>query len=165
MKVLNLQCGNRHSFEGWFRSDDDYSTQLERGHIECPMCADHAISKLPSAPRLNLHSSRGSGEAPAQAEASAAPSTEASAAHSQTVNAPTAADLQAAWLRTVRHLMANTEDVGPRFAEEARRIHYGEEPNRGIRGQATPQERQALQEEGIETMSVPVPEALKGSVQ
>jgi hypothetical protein len=61
--------------------------------------------------------------------------------------------------------MANTEDVGDRFAEAARRIHYGEEPQRGIRGLATPEERHALLDEGIETMSIPVPAALKGPVQ
>jgi hypothetical protein len=61
--------------------------------------------------------------------------------------------------------MANTEDVGENFAEEARRIHYGEKPARGIRGQATPEERAALQEDGIETLSIPVPAALKGPVQ
>ena len=65
----------------------------------------------------------------------------------------------------MRHLLAHTEDVGERFAEEARRIHYGEEPHRGIRGQATPEERLALRDEGIETMSIPLPVALKGPVQ
>ena len=61
--------------------------------------------------------------------------------------------------------MANTEDVGQRFAEEARRIHYGESPQRGIRGHATPEEREALSDEGIETMAIPVPRALDGPVQ
>ena len=75
------------------------------------------------------------------------------------------ADLQAAWLQTVRHLMDNTEDVGNHFAEQARRMHYGEEPQRGIRGQASPEERDALRDEGIETLSIPVPAALKGPVQ
>ena len=74
-------------------------------------------------------------------------------------------DLQAAWLQTVRELMAKTEDVGERFATEARRIHYGETAQRGIRGQATAQERAALQDEGIETVTVPMPAALKGPVQ
>jgi hypothetical protein len=73
--------------------------------------------------------------------------------------------MQAAWLATVRHMMANTEDVGPRFAEEARRIHYGEKPQRGIRGQASPDEREALREEGIETLAVPVPRGLEGPLQ
>ena len=61
--------------------------------------------------------------------------------------------------------MAQTEDVGPRFAEEARRIHYGESPHRGIRGQATPEQREALQEEGIETVAIPVPRVLEGPLQ
>jgi hypothetical protein len=76
-----------------------------------------------------------------------------------------AADLQAAWLQAVRHLVENTEDVGPRFTEEARRIHYGETAPRGIRGQATPGEREALREEGIEVMSLPLPRALEGPLQ
>jgi hypothetical protein len=69
------------------------------------------------------------------------------------------------WLHAVRYAMAHTEDVGERFAEEARRIHYGEIASRGIRGQATPQEREALHEEGIEVLSLPIPAALKGPVQ
>lgn len=75
------------------------------------------------------------------------------------------ADLQALWMQAVRHLMAHTEDVGERFAEEARRIHYGESPQRGIRGQTTPDQREALADEGIEVVSIPVPLALKGPVQ
>ena len=147
MKVLNLRCANGHGFEGWFASDDDFMDQNGRALIECPLCADKLISRLPSAPRLNLSGAR---EA-APAGKNPAP--------------PQAADLQAAWLGAVRKLMASTEDVGPRFAEEARRIHYGEKPQRGIRGQATSEEREALQEEGIETMSIPVPRALEGPVQ
>lgn len=148
MKVLNLRCANGHGFEGWFASDEDFMDQNGRGLIECPLCADKILSRLPSAPRLNLSGAREPAVPPA------APSA-----------APQVADLQAAWLQTVRHLMANTEDVGERFAEEARRIHYGELPTRGIRGQATPEERAALQDEGIETMAIPVPRALKGPVQ
>jgi len=76
-----------------------------------------------------------------------------------------ATDLQAAWMHAVRQLMDKTEDVGDRFAEKARRIHYGEETERGIRGQATAEEREALREEGIETMAIPIPLALKGPLQ
>ena len=141
MKVLNLRCTNGHGFEGWFASDDDFMAQNGSGRIECPLCADKVISRLPSAPRLNLSGA------------------------SEPVAKPQAADLQAAWLKTVRELVARTEDVGDRFAEEARRIHYGEEAARGIRGHATSEERAALQEEGIETMSIPLPAALKGPVQ
>jgi len=149
MKVLNLRCANGHGFEGWFASDEDFMGQNGRGLIECPLCADKVVTRLPAAPRLNLSGAR---------EPQVLPDTK------PTVDARPA-DLQAAWLQTVRHLMANTEDVGERFAEEARRIHYGEEPQRGIRGQATPEERHALLEEGIETISIPLPTALKGPVQ
>ncbi|MEK0418086.1 MAG: hypothetical protein RI949_2092, partial [Pseudomonadota bacterium] len=72
---------------------------------------------------------------------------------------------QALWLQTVRNVLENTEDVGERFPQEARRIHFGEAPSRGIRGQATPQEQAALLEEGIEVMALPIPSALKGPVQ
>ncbi len=158
MKVLDLRCDNGHGFEGWFGSDEDFMSQNGRGLIECPMCADKIVARMPSAPRLNLSGSRAA--PPAAAQADTAPATPAAPP-----KPPTAPDLQAAWLATVRHLMANTEDVGARFAEEARRIHYGETPQRGIRGQATPDERHALQEEGIETMAVPVPRGLEGPLQ
>jgi hypothetical protein len=75
------------------------------------------------------------------------------------------AAMQAMWMQAVQHVLATTEDVGPRFAEEARRIHYGETDARGIRGQASAEEREALQEEGIEVMQLPLPAALKGPVQ
>ena len=65
----------------------------------------------------------------------------------------------------VRHVMANTDDVGERFAEEARRIHYGETEERGIRGQASPEETEALIEEGIAVLPLPIPKALKGPLQ
>ena len=152
MKVLDLRCANGHGFEGWFASDEDFMAQNGSGLIECPLCADRVISRMPSAPRLNLSGARApEARAPAPPTAPRAP--------------PRAADLQAAWLQSVRALMANTEDVGEHFAEEARRIHYGEKPARGIRGQATAEERAALQEDGIETLSIPVPAALKGPVQ
>jgi hypothetical protein len=158
MKVLNLRCANGHGFEGWFASDDDFMAQNGSAMIECPMCADKIITRMPSAPRLNLSGAR----EPAPARDTAQEATPASTPEPAK---PELADMQAAWLGAVRQLMAKTEDVGPRFAEEARRIHYGEKPQRGIRGQATPEEREALQEEGIETMAIPVPRALEGPLQ
>ncbi|EGJ11197.1 MULTISPECIES: DUF1178 family protein [Rubrivivax] len=146
MKVLDLRCANGHRFEGWFASDDEFMDQNGRGLVECPICGDHVVTRLPSAPRLNL-----SGAKEPPPEPPKAPATDA--------------DLQAAWLGAVRQLLADTEDVGERFAEEARRIHYGESENRGIRGQTTPEERQALNEEGIEVLSLPLPAALKGPLQ
>lgn len=170
MKVLDLRCANGHGFEGWFGSEDDYLGQNGRGLIACPACNDQAITRLPSAPRLNLSGAREPRPA-APAAAGAGPSTSTAPSTGTTAVVPAAsalpqpADLQAVWLKAVRELMANTEDVGEHFPEEARRIHYGEVAPHGIRGQATPQERAALQEEGIETMAIPVPHALKGPVQ
>ena len=155
MKVLNLRCANGHGFEGWFASENDFLGQNGQAQIECPMCADRVISRLPAAPRLNLSGAREPTREPGSAVA----------AVSASVQPAQPADLQAAWLAGVRHLMAHTEDVGPRFAEEARRIHYGEIAARGIRGQATPDEREALHDEGIETVTIPVPRALDGPVQ
>lgn len=73
--------------------------------------------------------------------------------------------IQAAMLKMVRHVMANTEDVGTQFAEEARKIHYGERAERNIRGQATREETEALLDEGIDVVPLPVPDALKEPLQ
>lgn len=148
MKVLDLVCAHEHRFEGWFASDDDEAAQRKRGLLVCPLCGDADVRRLPSAPRLNL---------------GAAPMAEGDGP--QSLALPEAGDLQAQWLRAVRHVIEHTEDVGERFAVEARRIHYGEVAQRGIRGQATPDDAQALREEGIEVMSLPLPAALKGRLQ
>ena len=145
MKVLNLQCSHHHSFEGWFASEDDFQGQLARGLVECPVCGGTDVSKMLTAPRLNLGAAQ-----------PAAP---------QEVMSATDASLQAEWLKMVRHVMANTEDVGERFAEEARRIHYGETEERGIRGQASRQETEALVEEGIAVLPLPIPKGLKEPLQ
>lgn len=142
MKVLNLRCAHEHRFEGWFASDDDFESQVARGLVGCPSCGDSGISKLPSAPRLNVSGVKEEG----------APSDRLAA-------------VQAAALQAVQQLMSRTEDVGERFPEEARRIHYGEAEARGIRGRASAEDAQALRDEGIEVVSLPVPAALKGPVQ
>ncbi|MFI4926380.1 MAG: DUF1178 family protein [Burkholderiales bacterium] len=152
MKVLNLQCNHAHGFEGWFGSEDDFQDQLARGLVECPLCGDTGISKLPSAPRLNLGASE-----------SAAP---AAAPHGkQEVMSSPNPELQAAWMQLVKQVMTHTEDVGENFAEEARKIHYGESEERGIRGQASKEETQALLEEGINVLPLPIPKGMKGPLQ
>lgn len=143
MKVLNLRCAHGHGFEGWFGSEDEFLDQNGRGAIECPMCSGRVITRMPSAPRLNLSGAR----------------------ENTPAAAPQPADLQAAWLAAARQLIAQTEDVGERFPDEARRIHYGEVEHRGIRGQATPEQREALRDEGIEVMALPLPVALKEPLQ
>lgn len=146
LKVFDLQCEHGHLFEGWFRSHDDYDAQQARGLLSCPMCASGVISKRLSAPHLSIARHT---EAPRPAHSD----------HQSCVPASSdtaLAGLQAAVLRHVRELVKNTENVGARFAEEARRIHEGEAAERPIRGVATTQERQALADEGIDVLSVPV---------
>ncbi len=140
MKVYNLRCVREHCFEGWFSSAEDFAAQSEKRLIQCPMCDSTEIQKMLSAPRLNL-----------------ARETPAAGADST--------DVQAQWLAVARHVLAHTEDVGARFAEEARRIHYNEVPLRGIRGVASSEECQALADEGIEVVQMPLPEALKQPLQ
>ena len=149
MKVIDLRCQSGHRFEGWFAGDDDFFDQHGRGLIECPLCADKVIVRLPSAPRLNLSG--------AQAPAASTPPAP--------VPADEGATMQARWMQVVRHVIANTEDVGDRFADEARRIHYGEAEERPIRGKASAEEREALQEEGIEVHPLPVPVVFKDTLQ
>ncbi|MFY7950071.1 MAG: DUF1178 family protein, partial [Gemmatimonas sp.] len=100
-----------------------------------------------------------SGAQAPQATPAAAPAATTTATVART------ADMQSAWLQAMRQLVERTEDVGERFAEEARRIHYGEVAQRGIRGQASPEERQALLDEGIETVAIPLPASMKGPLQ
>ncbi len=152
MKVLNLRCAHAHGFEGWFASEDDFQNQLSRGLVECPLCADRKIDRLPSAPRLNLSGARALAE-PGGAAASPASSTMAIAP---------SGEAEAAWLRAVQRVIKSTEDVGARFPEEARRIHYGETSMRGIRGQASAEDRAALADEGIEVFALPMPAGIKG---
>ena len=146
MKVLNLRCGQQHAYEGWFASEDDFVAQQSRGAVACPMCGDTDTVRLPSAPRLRV-------------------SRHSAPAEPGTATASTEMTLQSQWLRAVRHVMNSTEDVGERFPEEARRIHYGEVEERGIRGKASREDADALREEGIEVMALPIPAAVKGPVQ
>ena len=140
MKVYNLSCAQDHRFEGWFTSEDDFQDQVAKGQLECPLCGSSSISRLPAAPRLNLS---GVDVAPADAHAV----------------------FQAKLMEFARQVIANTEDVGADFAEEARRIHYKETPMRGIRGTATSDECAALADEGIDVYPLPLPDALKQNLQ
>ena len=185
MKVLDLQCGQQHVFEGWFGSEEDFQNQLTRGMVSCPMCGDAAVTKKLSAPRLNLNTTRGERDS-ATAHSASAHATELSqstaAPHAAQGGAVTPdevpalpslqevanlepAQLQAALLKMVRHVVANTEDVGDSFPEEARKMHYGEAAQRNIRGHATPEETEELIDEGIAVMPLPLPNALKEPLQ
>ena len=182
MKVLNLQCAYPHHFEGWFGSEDDFQSQLARDLIECPICANKQISKLPSAPRLNLGGHQNTDAISARLESAANAEQKPD---SQTEGALTGRSLvpqlatdmlqsdagdmspavQRTFMQALRQVVAKTEDVGQRFAEEARRIHYGEVEARDIRGQASVREAVELLEEGIEVLPLPMLPALKETLQ
>ena len=156
MKVLDLQCAHQHTFEGWFGSEDDFQSQLARDLVECPLCGNSEIVKKLSAPRLNL----GAVQLPSKTDV------EPVAEPGNAVSAPAPSpEAQVAWMKMVRHVIANTEDVGSQFAEEARKIHYGERKERNIRGEATVEETEALLDEGIDVLPLPIPAALKRPLQ
>jgi hypothetical protein len=139
MIVYDLVCARQHRFEGWFASTEDYARQHERTMIRCPVCDDAAIERRPSA---NVQVGRAA--MPADERHSEA------RAETETV---TSGEAEA--LKLMRRLVANAENVGRAFPEEARKIHYDEAPKRGIRGQASPEEAESLRDEGIDFMSLP----------
>lgn len=145
MKVWSLRCAHGHVFEGWFADEDAYQAQLAGGLRSCPLCGDAGITRLPSAPRLNLGAPR-----------------------EEPVAAPRPGSLeenvQALWEQAVAHVLAHTEDVGAAFPHEARRIHRGEAPARAIRGQASAEEVKALRQDDIEVVPLPLP-VPKGRLQ
>ncbi|MDB5884704.1 MAG: hypothetical protein JWR74_875 [Polaromonas sp.] len=175
MKVLSLRCSRLHSFEGWFGSEDDYQDQSTRGLLQCPLCADSSIQKMPSAPRLNLGGHplppAGSGPRGPDASSNVAPSGAVGSALTRPEPAegsgmPTPGPAaQAALLNALRQVVAATQDMGDQFAEEARRMHYGEVETRGIRGRASAREAVELLEEGIEVIPLPMLESLKQTLQ
>ncbi|MBL8382250.1 MAG: DUF1178 family protein [Burkholderiales bacterium] len=148
MIVFNLTCKEEHRFEGWFASAEAFASQCERGLVACPACGSTAVRKLLSAPRLNLGASAEAAPAPNDAEQGVA-----------MLDAR-----QRAVLELVQRVVASTEDVGRKFPEEARRIHYNEVPARAIRGVATAAEAKALAEEGIDVAHLPFPVAAKSEL-
>ena len=131
MILFKLKCSADHEFEGWFRDGATYERQAKRGLISCPTCGDTAIEKAPMAPRLARSA------APEQAPP------------------PSPEQLHPMLQRLRRHVEKTCDYVGERFAEEARRIHYGEVDPHGIYGEATNEESRELVEEGIQVGRIP----------
>lgn len=137
MRVFDLRCAQGHDFEGWFSSAADFDRQQEQGVIACPLCENTSVARLPSAPYVNT-----GGRSPETLPVAAQPQ-------------PAANELGAVLAKLKAYVGANTEDVGRQFPEIARRMHYGEESARGIRGRVTTQEAVELHEEGIEAVALP----------
>ena len=128
MIVYSLRCDKGHEFEGWFRDGAAFDKQAKAGKVACPECASVKVEKAPMAPRL--------------ARQSKSPDL-----------SPT--EMRQALLKARKHIEANCDYVGPNFAEEARKIHYGEVEKKSIYGESTAEEAQALSEEGIEFGRIP----------
>lgn len=140
MIIFDLSCASAHRFEGWFASRAEFDRQKDGGLIRCPSCDSKEIRLMPSAVHVASSTRNDSPRAPhPQNPVAAMPAQQPLAVLRQLVNA----------------LVATSEDVGTRFADEARKIHYEEAPARSIRGQATPAERESLREEGIDVLQIP----------
>lgn len=143
MIVYDLGCENNHRFEGWFTSNGDFERQLNGQLLSCPICGNRKIVRLPHAPYVNTGAREATGKAPDAPQQYANLGTEALS-------------------KLIHYIIETTEDVGPAFPEEARKIHYGETPERRIRGTASREEIQALKEEDIEVAALPIPAHLMG---
>lgn len=141
MIVFNLRCDQNHQFEGWFESSAKFDAQQESNLLSCPVCGTDQVTKELHAPYVNTGAEKSPPTRPAVPE---------SVASQQAV-------FHKAISQFVEQVIANTEDVGDAFPEEARKIHYSEVPERAIRGNASPDEIVELQEEGIDVVAVPIP--------
>ncbi len=137
MIVFELICRDQHRFEGWFASGDDFASQKRRGLLVCPVCGGVHVEKLPAA------------KIKRQAVCLEAPAPENAAAAGQGGRADVS--------RAIDYVLTHSENVGRRFADEARKIHYAEVPQRNIRGLATPSEADDLRDEGVPVFSLPIP--------
>lgn len=141
MILYRLRCNAAHEFEAWFSDGASYDKQLESGLLSCPACGSGEVSKALMAPAVR--STKGKEDRPTK-EVAVSPGV-----------VPEAAALRQQLLALRRQIEQNCDHVGDRFAEEARKIHYGDADARGIYGDTTPQDRQALADEGIEFGALP----------
>ena len=137
MIIFDLTCTHGHRFEGWFASADDFDRQSKAVMVRCPVCDDASVVRIPSA---KVHVGKATIDAPPAAEEP---------------EAEKATGLPDELIRKLREIVRNTENVGSRFPEEARKIHYEEAPARAIRGQASKDDAEALREEGIDFSPLP----------
>jgi len=158
MIVFTLSCSQEHKFDGWFRAAEDFDRQASGGMVECPICGDKHITKQLSAPRINTGATEIVARNDARNDVPGGPQ--------EVLAASMLPGLQEHMLQQFKAFVrANTENVGDAFAETARKIHYGEESHRNIRGRVSAEEAVELREEGIDTVSLPPGVFLDDSVQ
>jgi hypothetical protein len=147
----NLVCDKRHAFESWFQSSAAYDRQARRGLVSCPLCGSARVEKAIMAPRLARKDKSAPIVAPVE-DAAPAPAAPAPVA----MISPQEKEFRAKLKELRDHLTSNADNVGKKFPEEARKMHYGEIEHRPIYGEATPQDARELHEEGIEFHPLPV---------
>jgi hypothetical protein len=148
-----LVCAKGHEFESWFAGSAAYDRQAKRGLVECPLCGSTKVEKALMTPRL-ARARKSTPAEPAEATPPAAPEPQAPAPVA--VISPQEHELRTKLRELREHLVKNAENVGQRFPEEARKMHYGEKEHRSIYGTASPDDAKALHEEGIEFAPLPV---------
>jgi hypothetical protein len=150
--LYNLICDKRHEFESWFPNSGAYDRQAKRGLISCPLCGSAKVEKAIMAPRLARKDKSTSIAAEVENAAPAAPEPTAPVA----MMSPQEQEFRKKLKELRDHLTANADNVGKKFPEEARKMHYGETEHRSIYGEASAQDAKELHEEGIEFHPLPV---------
>jgi hypothetical protein len=148
-----LRCEQDHGFDGWFKDSATFEKMARRGLVDCPHCGSTKVERALMAPAIAT-SSPAPAPAPAHAPAPV-PQTPAAGAAAKATGGVMPAQMVAALQRLRAEIERNCDHVGPRFADEARRIHEGEAEPRGIYGEATPEEAKALKEDGIAFETIP----------
>ena len=147
-----LRCEQDHSFESWFQDSAAYDSQAKRKLVSCPVCGSAEVEKAIMAPRIV--SKKGREKAPAPVEATAP--VEMPATESTSLMMAQERELRAKIKELRDHIVKNADNVGERFPNEARKMHYGEIEHRAIYGEASNEEARALIDEGIEVSPLPV---------
>lgn len=153
----DLQCGAGHEFDGWFKDSAGFDAQAKAGFVECPVCGATEVAKRLMAPAIPKKGRARPKKAPVPAPAAAEPRPEAPA---QSTTGPVPAQVLALLQRVRAEVEKNCDYVGKEFAEEARKMHRGDSDRRGIFGEASDADAEALKDEGIEVARIPwVPRA------
>jgi hypothetical protein len=153
MILYRLRCSEGHEFESWFKDSKSYERQERKSLVGCPVCGGAKIERAPMAPRLGKGGQKKDADAPPAAAPAPAPSAEQQQMAALARHMPK--ELREALLKVREQVEKNCEPVGDKFAEEARKIHYGESDKRGIYGETSEEEAEALAEEGIEFGRLP----------
>lgn len=151
MIVFDLKCRKDHVFEAWFPDSASFAEQAEAGKVVCPVCGSKKVTKALMAPAVL----KGSSRAPAQPVPGAEGGQNQETATATFADSEKSAELRRMLHELRQHVEQNCDYVGEQFAEEARKIHYGEADARGIYGETSDEEAQSLEDEGIEVSRVP----------